>query len=123
VLPPFEKGGQGGFKPNMKQIIFLAIALFSATDVMADNISPQRQTELIYLLQQDCGSCHGMTLQGGLGPPLLPQTLANKPEALLLNTILEGRPNTAMPPWRNFLNEIEAAWLLKKLLKGIKNVP
>jgi cytochrome c55X len=108
----------------MKLITFLPwLMLFSATDVMADEISQPRQNELIYLLRQDCGACHGMTLQGGLGPPLLPQTLASKPEALLLNTILAGRPNTAMPPWRNFLNETEAAWLLKKLLKGINNVP
>ena len=27
-----------------------------------------RQEELIYRLRQDCGSCHGMTLKGGLGP-------------------------------------------------------
>ena len=108
----------------MKPVIFLlAIALFSATNVMADEISQLRQNELIYLLRQDCGSCHGMTLQGGLGPPLLPQTLANKPEALLLNTILAGRPNTAMPPWRDFLTATEANWLLKKLLKGINNAP
>ena len=108
----------------MKRIIFLlTIALFLADPVRAADIPPQRQDELIYLLRQDCGSCHGMTLQGGLGPPLLPQTLADKPEALLLNTILAGRPNTAMPPWRNFLTVPEATWLLKQLLKGIQHVP
>ncbi|BAP57173.1 c-type cytochrome c55x [Thioploca ingrica] len=103
--------------------LLLFLVLFSATDVMADEIPQPRQNELIYLLRQDCGACHGMTLQGGLGPPLLPQTLANKPEALLLNTILAGRPNTAMPPWRDFLTATEANWLLKKLLNGINNVP
>ena len=41
--------------------------------------SPARQKELIHLVRQDCGSCHGMTLQGGLGPALLPATLADKP--------------------------------------------
>jgi cytochrome c55X len=108
----------------MKRVILLlTIALFSATEIMADEIPQPRQDELIYLLRQDCGACHGMTLQGGLGPSLLPQTLANKPEALLLNTILAGRPNTAMPPWRNFLTVTEANWLLKQLLKGINNVP
>jgi cytochrome c55X len=108
----------------MKLVTFLWwLVLLSAVPVRAADISPQRQDELIYLLRQDCGSCHGMTLQGGLGPPLLPQTLANKPEALLLNTILGGRPNTAMPPWRNFLTVTEANWLLKQLLKGINNVP
>ena len=108
----------------MKLITFLSgLVLFSAVPVGAADIPQQRQDELIYLLRQDCGSCHGMTLQGGLGPPLLPQTLANKPEALLLNTILAGRPNTAMPPWRNFLTVTEANWLLKQLLKGINHVP
>jgi cytochrome c55X len=108
----------------MKLITFLAwLVWFSATSIRAADISPQRQDELIYLLRHDCGSCHGMTLQGGLGPPLLPQTLANKPETLLLNTILAGRPNTAMPPWRDFLTITEANWLLQQLLSGINHEP
>ena len=37
---------------------------------------PARQAELLHLLRHDCGSCHGLTLKGGLGPPLLPATLA-----------------------------------------------
>jgi mono/diheme cytochrome c family protein len=28
-----------------------------------------RQAELLHLLKHDCGSCHGMTRKGGLGPP------------------------------------------------------
>jgi hypothetical protein len=39
---------------------------------VADPTPRQRQKELIHLVRQDCGSCHGMTLQGGLGPALLP---------------------------------------------------
>jgi len=81
-------------------------------------ISIERQAELLYLLKQDCGSCHGMTLQGGLGTPLLPENLANKPPEFLIQTILDGRPNTAMPPWRALLTESEITWLVNVLLAG-----
>ncbi len=82
-------------------------------------ISPSRQGELIHLLKQDCGSCHGLTLAGGLGPPLLPAELSGKPPAWLRDVILDGIPNTAMPPWRPILNENEVAWLVKRMLQGI----
>jgi cytochrome c55X len=36
-------------------------------------------------------------------------------------TILFGRPGTAMPPWKNFLNEEEAAWIVQNLQKGFPN--
>ncbi len=88
--------------------------------VLADTgISPQRQTQLIHLLRQDCGSCHGMTLKGGLGSPLLPGNLIGKPDELLVDTILNGRPDTAMPPWRGELSHAEAAWLVEQLREGL----
>jgi cytochrome c55X len=79
---------------------------------------PERQAELMRLLQQDCGACHGLTRKGGLGPSLLPGALASKPDALLVNTVLAGRPGTPMPPWRLFLNEEEALWLVEALRAG-----
>jgi cytochrome c55X len=80
--------------------------------------SPARQKELIHLVRQDCGSCHGMTLQGGLGPALLPATLADKPVEGLVATIIGGRPGTPMPPWHRFLAEDEAQWIVAKLMSG-----
>ncbi|HEB99314.1 MAG TPA: cytochrome c, partial [Thiotrichales bacterium] len=38
--------------------------------------------------------------------------------ALLLKTILDGRPGTPMPPWRPILTEEEAAWMVKVLKRG-----
>lgn len=78
----------------------------------------QRQSELVRLVRQDCGSCHGMTLAGGLGPALLPSLLRDKPAESLVATILYGRPGTPMPPWGAFLNENEAKWIVDNLLKG-----
>ena len=77
-----------------------------------------RQGELLHLLQQDCGSCHGLTLRGGLGPSLLPDSLAGKPAVFLVRTILDGRPGTAMPPWRPLISEVDATWLVQRLLDG-----
>ena len=77
-----------------------------------------RQRELLRLLQQDCGSCHGLTLRGGLGPALLPDGLAGKPASFLVQTILDGRPGTAMPPWRPLISESDASWLVQRLLDG-----
>jgi cytochrome c55X len=81
-------------------------------------IDQARQLELLYFLKHDCGSCHGMTLKGGLGPALLPETLSAKPKSFLVTTILEGRPNTAMPPWKPMLSYDEAVWLTEQLQSG-----
>ncbi len=77
-----------------------------------------RQKELVRLVRQDCGSCHGMTLQGGLGPALLPATLKDKPGEGLVATILGGRPGTPMPPWKQFVSEGEARWIVEQLVGG-----
>ena len=79
--------------------------------------SPARQKELVHLVRQDCGSCHGMTLQGGLGPALLPASLKDKPAEGLAATIYYGRPGTPMPPWKQFLTEAEAAWIVDQLMR------
>jgi len=82
--------------------------------------SAERQETLIHLLKQDCGSCHGMTLKGGLGPSLLPEALADKPNYVLVGTILYGRETLAMPAWDGILNKSEVEWLVAQLKEGIK---
>ena len=83
-------------------------------------VSSQLDTDnLRNLLVQDCGSCHGLTMKGGLGPALLPDTLSGKSTETLVATILEGRPGTAMPPWKNILNQAEAGWMVQQLRQGL----
>jgi cytochrome c55X len=77
-----------------------------------------RAQQLTYLVRQDCGSCHGMTLAGGLGPSLLPAALAGKSEDYLKLVILNGRVGTAMPGWASMLSDAEAAWIAQRLLQG-----
>ena len=95
----------------------LVFALFLlSTAAMASEPTPARQKELVHLVRQDCGSCHGMTLQGGLGPALLPANLRDKPAEGLAATIYYGRPGTPMPPWQQYMSEAEAAWVVDKLM-------
>ncbi|MDH4096407.1 MAG: cytochrome c [Betaproteobacteria bacterium] len=78
-----------------------------------------RRAELLHLVKQDCGSCHGLTMKGGLGPSLEPATLAQKDEEQMQFVILHGRRGTAMPPWSTFLSEAEALWIVGQLKKGL----
>jgi cytochrome c55X len=95
------------------QALTLLLSLLAALSMAADNqLSGERQTELIYLLRQDCGSCHGMRLSGGLGPSLLPGDLQGKPAAYLRHVIARGSPNSAMPPWEHILTPAEIDFIV-----------
>ncbi len=96
-------------------LIFLLLAF--NVQVLAE-VSPDRQAALRHLLKQDCGSCHGMTLKGGLGPALTKNEIMHKPKQLLLTTILDGRRGTPMPPFRGLLTEEEVNWLVELLYQG-----
>jgi len=67
----------------------LLLALAAATS--AGEISSQRASQLTYLVLEDCGSCHGMTLKGGLGPALEPAALAGKDAEQMSFVIRHGR--------------------------------
>ncbi|NIP73637.1 MAG: cytochrome c [Gammaproteobacteria bacterium] len=102
---------------------FILLALLLIPFSLHAELSAERQRELIHLLKHDCGSCHGMTLQGGLGSALTPEALASRPAELMVSTILDGRPGTPMPPWRSMLTREEVEWLVDKLYEGDTNVP
>lgn len=81
--------------------------------------SPARAHELLRLVRQDCGSCHGLRLTGGLGPALTRQALADKPTGAMAAVIFHGRPGTAMPPWAAFMTAEEAHWVAERLAQGL----
>lgn len=95
----------------------LVIALLAPV-AMAEQPTPERQQQLDNLLLQDCGSCHGLRMTGGLGPALTLEALAGKPRDSLVATVTHGRPGTAMPGWNALLDEQEIAWLVDLLLEG-----
>ena len=90
--------------------ILLAMALPASAEVAQD-----RASELQHMVTQDCGSCHGLTRKGGLGSPLTAQALSHAEPEALAAIILDGVPDTAMPPWRPLLTEEEAIWIARYL--------
>lgn len=107
-------------RPFLKRALPPLVALVSFYSLAAPAAEPdaERRREIVRLVRQDCGSCHGMTLNGGLGPALTPAALAGKPPEGLAATIWGGRPGTPMPPWKQFLSEDEAAWITEQLQRG-----
>lgn len=77
-----------------------------------------RAQDLVRMVRQDCGACHGMRLTGGLGPALTRESLVDIPLDSLVATIFHGRPGTAMPPWRAMITEPEARWIAGRLQDG-----
>jgi len=106
--------------PHRYRAARLAGLLASCALALAAQAEPGalRQGQLDHLLRQDCGSCHGLRMTGGLGPPLTRQALAGKPRELLIATIAQGRPGTAMPNWDALLDEQDIAWLADRLMQG-----
>jgi cytochrome c55X len=108
----------------MRNIGVLAVAVLLAGMAAATGSAPmppepRRQAELLRLVRHECGSCHGLRLTGGLGPPLTREAMADKPLDSMTATIFGGRPGTPMPPWRTFMSEAEARWIAERLAQGL----
>ncbi|WP_315780055.1 MULTISPECIES: cytochrome c [unclassified Bradyrhizobium] len=92
----------------------------AATVACAGEASPD-SAKLANLVRQDCGSCHGLTLRGGLGKPLTPDHLRAWSSDQLVSIVLDGVPGTPMPPWRPLISEADARWIVARLQEG--NLP
>ncbi|THD73043.1 cytochrome c [Thalassobius vesicularis] len=100
--------------PSSATLIAVA-ACALALPVWAEIAQP-RAAELEHMVIQDCGSCHGLTMKGGLGSPLTREALDGADREVLATIILDGVPETAMPPWRPLITEEEALWIADYLL-------
>lgn len=95
----------------------LLLAAVSAP-LCAAEPSAARQRELIHLVRQDCGACHGLSLHGGLGPALTAERLRDWSDENLGATIAYGRPGTPMPPFAGILDRDDIRWIARRLLAG-----
>lgn len=103
------------------QASLIVVLIFSfKISISHAELSPVRKQELEHLIKHDCGSCHGMTLKGGLGPALLPENLKDKSDEFLFATIQHGRPGTPMPPWLSQLSQHDTYWIINFLRKSKK---
>jgi cytochrome c55X len=105
-----------------RAVLFALCWICGVACAVAATPDAARRNELIRMVRNDCGSCHGMRLSGGLGLPLTPDTLKDKPDSGLVATVLYGRPGTPMPPWQAFLSEAEAEWIVENLKQGFPDV-
>ena len=103
----------------MQRLATVLAFVAASAAAAADGPAPARRAELLHLVRQDCGSCHGLTLKGGLGPSLEPAALAEKDAEQMQFVILHGRRGTPMPPWSTFVSEAEARWIVEQLRKGL----
>jgi cytochrome c55X len=101
-----------------EHLLPVVLSLLMLTGAHAQEPDAARRDELVHLLRQDCGSCHGLTLAGGLGPPLTATALRDRPAPALEAAILYGRPGTPMPPWRGLLSAAEVSWMVRWLKRG-----
>ena len=104
----------------MRLALLPAALLAAAVAHAADVPGAARRAELVDMVRQDCGACHGLTLKGGLGPSLEPASLAARDAEQLEYVILNGRRGTPMPPWRGLLSESEAKWIAEQLKRGLR---
>lgn len=96
----------------------LAIIAMLGVGSLHGHAEQPSESGLRELVLQDCGSCHGMTLKGGLGPALRPSDLENRSVEAVAAIIRSGVPETAMPPWKDLLSDGEIRWISEALKSG-----
>ena len=101
-------------------LLLLVSAPGFAVATGATEVDGKRAAELEHLLVQECGSCHGLEMRGGLGPALTPDALEDRHDDYLRTVILYGVPGTPMPGWDGMLSEKEAQWLMDLMREGLE---
>lgn len=108
----------------MRALVLSALCIGFLPGAMAQQgPDAERQRELVRMVRQDCGSCHGMRLTGGLGPPLDAPRMASLPLESLVATIHHGRPGTPMPGWSRLLSADDSLWIAQQLQRGFPGSP
>ncbi len=113
---PLQKGPPQPGSRSMPDLRALAVLLLLTGPALGGEAN--EDSELVNLVHQDCGSCHGLTLKGGLGPDIRPESLSHYDIETLSTVVLDGIPGTAMPPWRPLVSETYAERIAEYLLRG-----
>ncbi len=99
----------------MKLNKFLGLAAatsFAATMAIAGTSS----MDFAKMYEKECQGCHGPIHQGGVGSDLRPAALKKKEHYKLVEAILEGVENTAMPSWKEKFSKDDAAGMVDWLM-------
>ncbi len=90
------------------------VAAMSLAATMAQAGTSKMDFAKVY--EKECQGCHGPIHQGGVGADLRPKALKKKNKQMLVDTILEGRPGTAMPAWKAKFSRDDAAGMVDWLM-------
>ncbi len=101
-------------------ILSVQLLLTATASALSHGQTERSPDELMHLLKQDCGSCHGMRMKGGLGPELTKDKMEQLGVGGIYAVVKYGRPGTAMPPWSAILSDNEIEYIAKQLVKGVQ---
>ncbi|MDQ2095138.1 cytochrome D1 domain-containing protein [Rhodalgimonas zhirmunskyi] len=87
----------------------------------ADRLGAQDMGATIY--NDLCASCHGESRLGGIGPALIPESLARLRGASLDDVIAHGRAATQMPAFADQLTQEQIAAVAAYIKTPLDNVP
>ncbi|WP_457607510.1 cytochrome D1 domain-containing protein [Nitratifractor sp.] len=90
------------------------VAAVSLAATMAQAGTSKMNFAKVY--EKECQGCHGPIHQGGVGADLRPKALKKKNKQMLVDTIMEGRPGTAMPAWKSTFSRDDAAGMVDWLM-------
>ena len=99
----WSPGGDGGLHPDEIDALVEHMRSWAPPrpdrSAIAASRGMVRAGRAVY--RQNCAACHGRNGEGGIGVTLnSPSFLAIASDEFLATTIIDGRPNTAMPGWR-----------------------
>ena len=95
-----------------KLLGFAAVTSMAATVAMAGSSN----MDFAKMYEKECQGCHGPIHQGGVGSDLRPKALKKKEHNMLVQTILHGRENTAMPAWKDKFSPDDASGMVDWLM-------
>ncbi|MCW8909364.1 MAG: cytochrome c, partial [Gammaproteobacteria bacterium] len=75
------------------------------------------------LFKTHCAICHGANRLGLMGPALLPENLKRLRKKQAVNTIMNGRPATQMPAFKDKLKPAEIDDLVSFIYTPLKETP
>ena len=75
------------------------------------------------LYQTHCASCHGADRLGGMGPALLPESLARLKKPAAARMIRDSRPNVQMPAFGKVLDEAQIGALVEHIYRPVEPAP
>jgi mono/diheme cytochrome c family protein/DNA-binding beta-propeller fold protein YncE len=113
----------GPTRPGPALAALALAALFGGASAQTAPAAPAARADAPTLYQQHCASCHGAQRLGGMGPALLPESLARlrKPEAL--KVIQQGRTATQMQGFAATLGTQDIAALAEWIYTPVVPAP